>query len=153
MLPEHHKVLHPFFMKASPIALIFLSFASTAVFGQGGVVNSQIAESRVSQLAAMGANSTPIHGFDSRTSDLKGSPYLFDKWMKGNVTSRSGKNIDSLQINYDIMNHMVEIKVNKYVKAASEAEINGFSVADEYGQKRDFISVSSFQSPDEKLVW
>lgn len=137
-------------MKASLTALIFLFFGFTAVFAQG--MNTQIADSRVRQLMSMGPNSTPVHGFDTRTSDLKGSPYLFDKWMKGDITTNNGKNIDSLEINYDIMNHMVEIKVNKYVKAASEAEIDGFSIFDEVGQKRNFISVSDLRLPDERLV-
>jgi hypothetical protein len=137
-------------MKAFFTALLVLSCGSAAVYAQG--VTSHVAESRVEQLKWLSPTGSPIHGFDNRTSEVKGSPYLFDSWVEGNITTNSGKKVDSLEINYDILNHLVEIKVNKVVKAASEAEINGFSIMDEHGQKRNFISLSEYHLPDEKLV-
>jgi hypothetical protein len=138
-------------MKLSLITLFFLSCGSAAVYAQGGVT-SHVAESRVEQLKWLSPTGSPIHGFDNRTSEVKGSPYLFDNWVEGDITTNSGKKVDSLEINYDILNHLVEIKVNKVVKAASEAEISGFSIIDKYGQKRNFISLSKYHLPDTKLV-
>lgn len=134
------------------LIIFFLLFSVAGAGFAQGVANSQVAESRMRQVSSMGANSTPIHGFDNRTSDVKGSPYLFDKWMEGNVTSQGGKEIDSLKINYDILNHLVEIKVDKVVKAANEADISSFSVTDEYGQEKKFISLSEYHLPDKKFV-
>ncbi len=50
---------------------------------------------------------------NEKDADVKGSPFLFDDWKKGNVLLKTKERIDSVLIKYNLYADMLQVKVDE----------------------------------------
>ncbi|MBC6111632.1 hypothetical protein ACFOG5_20470 [Pedobacter fastidiosus] len=84
------------------------------------------------------ALNTPLR--EKQYVDVSGSPYLFDAWAKGKVTTKSGKlfNVDSLK--YDLIDDQLIFKDEKGVLMHFEEPITKFEIENGLGGVSYFVN-------------
>jgi len=76
--------------------------------------------------------------FDTRSTEIKGSYYLFSDWRKGDIILNSGVSINDQWLNYDVEYDLIEVKLDEEVKIVPLSMLKEFHKADRGHENRFF---------------
>jgi len=91
---------------------LFTLLGSGSLFGQElTTVAGQ--KQNIDQLLQLSPVSVGGLGFDNRYKGVKGSPMRFEEWQEGSITNRSGKTVQTSDINVDLISHNLIVQKEK----------------------------------------
>lgn len=84
---------------------------------------------------------------------LEGSAYLFDEWKKMDATLRDGRSLEDVLFRYDLLNEIIEVKIDGVEKSVNPVSFVSFVVYGGFGESRYRYDVlKSYQSKEEGIV-
>lgn len=124
-------------------------FFTVEVLAQGTPLLTKDHLDRVGNLSPAGSS---VEGFDIRTSEIKGSPYLYERWMKGKIVFENGVEMGNLELNFDLYNHLLEVKTEQVVKVALPEQIRFVDIYFLPEKSSRFIPVTGFLTEDDEAA-
>lgn len=135
-------------MKAVFFLLAGLFFTLEGV-AQGTPLLTKDHLDRVGGLSPGGAS---VEGFDIRTSKMKGSPYLYEDWVSGKIVFDNGDEMEDLQLNFDLYNHLLEVKTEQEVKVALPKQVRSVDIYYHPEEHSKFIPVAGFRTKEKEAA-
>ena len=77
--------------------------------------------------------------------ETKGSYYLSDQWLAGNVYLKNGQFVENKPLKYDLQAQVIRIRFNGVIKALKAPKIQRFEFAGPNDEKRVFLNTDQFK--------
>jgi len=111
--------------------IIGISVAQTSITREGSVLDILDPNSQNTDLT-----------FSTRYPDYQGSPYIFEDWKSGSVTTHNGQKLQEVQLNLDLYSHQWLVQYEDKAYALAEDIISRVIVDSNSSKDRIFVPLS-----------